>query len=99
MDRPTIGKQTRFIKDWLVNNAAKFGFCQPYTPKGKDRPNGYQEEKWHWSYLPIATQLTEQAGLRIKENMITGFLGSEQAVAIGVVQKYILGINHQCLKK
>jgi len=82
---------------WMTENAAKFGFCQPYSPKNAKRPNGYNEEKWHWSYLPIAKPLTEQAKLRLKAEMIKGFKGAETAVSIGVVDKFILGINADCL--
>ena len=84
--------------DWLLANAHKFNFCQPYTSKTNSSRTGYHEEKWHWSYMPLSAKFTEQAGLRITEDMITGFLGSEQAAAIGVVKKYILGINPDCLK-
>ena len=34
--------------DWMSKNAAKFGFYQPFNANRKD---GYQEEKWHWSYF------------------------------------------------
>ncbi len=85
------------IYNWLVANAASFGFCQPYSPKDEKRPNGYNEEKWHWSYLPIAQKLTEQAELRLKDTMIEGFKGAETAKTIGVVDKFILGINAECL--
>ena len=83
--------------EWLQANAAKFGFCQPYSPKGKDRPHGYNEEKWHWSYLPIAKKLSDQYRLRLQDKDINGFLGSESAVEIGIVEKYVLGINETCL--
>jgi len=83
--------------EWLVTNAGKFGFCQPYSPLGKDRPKGYQEEKWHWSYLPLSTTLTEQAGLRITDEMIQGFEGDYTAQAINIVDNYILGIHPECL--
>ncbi len=36
---------------WLRENAGRYGFCQPYTA---GRTAGYQEEKWHWSYAPLA---------------------------------------------
>lgn len=36
---------------WLTENAARYGFCRPYTP---GRKGGYNEEKWHWSYRPLA---------------------------------------------
>jgi len=83
--------------EWLTANASKFGFCQPYTPLGKGRPNGYEEEKWHWSYIPISKTLTEQAGLRITNEMIQGFEGDFTAQSINVVDNYILGINRDCL--
>lgn len=83
--------------DWLVANAASFGFCQPYTPKGKERPDGYNEEKWHWSYLPLSVPLINQAKLRFKNEMVQGFKGSETATEIDVVKKYVLGINQECL--
>ena len=83
--------------EWLIKNAPKFGFCQTYTEKGPKRPYGYNEEKWHWSYLPIAKKLTEQYKLRLNDQAIDGFLGAETAVDIQVVKKYVLGINEQCL--
>jgi LAS superfamily LD-carboxypeptidase LdcB len=85
------------IYDWLTANAAKYGFCQPYTPKGDARPYGYEEERWHWSYLPIAQPLTKLAANSLTDNMIQGFKGAEMAMKIGVVKKYILGINLDCL--
>jgi len=83
--------------DWLVANAASFGFCQPYSPKGDARPYGYNEEKWHWSYLPISKKLSEQYKLRIKNEDIKGFAGAESAPQIDIVNKYVLGINKACL--
>ena len=46
------------IYNWLQANAANYGFCQPYSPKDQKRPNGYNEERWHWSYMPISKILT-----------------------------------------
>ena len=82
--------------DWLVSNAPTYGFCQPYTARGEERPNGYNEEKWHWSYLPVANEYLLQAKTNMNDKMISGFKGSETAVGIGVVEKYILGINKAC---
>lgn len=83
--------------DWLLKHAANFGFCQPYTKKDSTRPHGYNEEKWHWSYLPLATKYSDQMKLRMKDEMVKGFYGAETAKEIGVVEKYILGINKSCL--
>lgn len=83
--------------EWLVANASKFGFCQVYSEMGKNRPYGYQEEKWHWSYLPISKNLTDAYAQKISDQDIGGFLGAESAPMIEVVKKYVLGINPDCL--
>lgn len=83
--------------DWLVSNAPRFGFCQPYSPKGDARPYGYFEEKWHWSYMPVSKELTKQYKLRIKNEDVTGFDGAEAAPQVDIVNKYVLGINAECL--
>ncbi len=85
------------IYDWLTANAASYGFCQPYTEKGESRPFGYEEERWHWSYLPLAKQLTELAKVKLKDEAISGFKGAEVAPQIRVVEKYVLGISKSCL--
>ena len=82
--------------EWLTANAPAYGFCQPYSPKGEERPDGYDEEKWHWSYLPVARQLTELARTQLTDTEIDGFKGAEVASNIGVVNKYVLGINTEC---
>lgn len=85
------------IYDWLTKNADSYGFCQPYTPKGKDRPYGYNEEKWHWTYNPLGSEITAFAKQNLKNSMITGFKGAETAEDIDVVNKYVLGINNRCM--
>lgn len=85
------------IYDWLTLNAASYGFCQPYSPIDEQRPNGYYEERWHWSYLPIAQPLTQLAATQLKDELITGFKGAEAATRIKVVENYVLGINEKCL--
>ncbi len=82
---------------WLIKNAHKYGYCQTYSELGKERLTGYQEEKWHWSYTPVSSHLTSLAQSALKDQMIKGFLGSETAIEIEVVEKYILGINKACL--
>jgi len=81
---------------WMLTHAADYGWCQPYTPHGPDRPHGYFEEKWHWSYMPLSQTLTQQAQAELKDSMIQGFMGAEAATEIGVVEKYVLGINPAC---
>jgi D-alanyl-D-alanine carboxypeptidase len=82
---------------WLVANASKFGFCQPYNQKGGDRLKGYNEEKWHWSYLPVARQLTQDYKAIVKNSDIKGFLGDQYAPQINLISDYVLSINPECL--
>lgn len=89
------GKGLRLFQ-WLQAHAHEYGFCRPYTAKGAERPDGYNEEKWHWSYTPLSDELTDLAETYLKEKMITGFKGSEVAEELEVVKKYVLGINHSC---
>ena len=85
------------VYDWLQKHAHEYGFCQPYTTKGENRPEGYNEEKWHWSYTPLSKQLTDIALRNLGDDMIGGFQGAETALEIGIVKKYVLGINKNCL--
>lgn len=84
------------IYNWLLNNAPRFGFCQPYSSKINGR-TGYEEEKWHWSYMPLSASLTRFSSTKVKNEMIIGFDGHEASVPLNVVQNYILGINPHCL--
>ncbi len=81
---------------WLEAHAHEYGYCRPYTAKDADRPNGYNEEKWHWSYTPISNEYTLLAEKHLKDNMIVGFKGSGVAGELEVVKNYVLGINHGC---
>ncbi len=81
--------------NWLVENAPKFGFCQVYSAK---RPTGYKEEKWHWSYLPIAQNLTNEYVRMITNSDIStsNFIGSKTAITTDFIENYVLGINPNC---
>ena len=46
--------------EWLKKNALSFGFCQVYNSKDENRSTGYNEEKWHWSYLPLSRDFTKE---------------------------------------
>ena len=81
------------IYDWLCANAANFGFGQPYCAKGDLRKTGYEEEKWHWSYLPISKQCITAWKSKVSYANIAGFSGSETAEKLNVIEDYVLGIN------
>lgn len=87
------GKKTY---QWLKKNAADFGFCQPYSVKNETRPNGYEEEKWHWSYSPLSAEILKAYSQKINTENITGFIGSETAVKLNIIEHYVKGINPEC---
>jgi len=84
------------VYEWLVKNAEKFGFGQTYTPKDENRPRGYSEEKWHWSYLPMARNFLYQYSKKITYDHLTGFEGSEVAPRLRVIPNYVFSIDHKC---
>ena len=88
--------QGKKVYNWLVKNAPRYGFCQPYTQKNASRPHGYNEEKWHWSFKPLAANYTRQAQLRLNDNIFNGFDGSKTATRIGIINRYVLGIHANC---
>jgi zinc D-Ala-D-Ala carboxypeptidase len=82
--------------DWLHAHAADFGYCQPYTLIGSERPHGYQEERWHWSYMPIAARFLKAYRAQVQLSDITGFKGSETATPLQVIEHYVSGIAPAC---
>jgi LAS superfamily LD-carboxypeptidase LdcB len=85
------------VYDWLVKNAWEFGFCQSYNSKGVNRQTGYNEEKWHWSYLPLAKTFTEEYKNLITDTDITDFDGDEYVSDLNLINNYVLAINPDCL--
>jgi zinc D-Ala-D-Ala carboxypeptidase len=81
------------IYQWLVTHAHEFGFCQPYTSKADGVRTGYEEEKWHWSYLPLSKPLLESYIKTIRYKDIAGFKGSETAPSIKIIENYAQGIG------
>lgn len=93
-------KDGKHIYDWLVANAANYGFCQVYSHKGDpgERTTGYEEEKWHWSYLPVASWYLKQYPVDVGYDHIKGFLGADAAEGIDVIKNYVEGINPECVQ-
>ncbi len=76
---------------WLVAHAADYGFYQPYTPKGSGR-TGYEEERWHWSYRPLARPLAALYRAEVDYDDIDGFEGSSVAPRVGAIEDYVFGL-------
>ena len=85
------------LYNWLLAHAHEFGWCQPYTSKVHGR-TGYEEEKWHWSYLPLSKNFTKHTKAFLSNDLIKGFKGAQVAGKINVIENYVLGINEACIK-
>lgn len=86
--------QGRVLYAWLRKNAGRFGFCQPYTA---GRTAGYQEERWHWSYLPLSRPLLSEWRAQIKADrasLMGRFAGSAASTSMAPV--YVESINPDC---
>lgn len=84
------------LYEWLQQRAGEFGFCQTYTAKGPHRPFGYEEEKWHWSWTPLSSRLTQLAAETLRDDDIRGFDGDSTANSVHMVERYVLGIDPSC---
>lgn len=78
--------------EWLFKNANDFGFYQVYTNKENGRI-GYNLEKWHWSYLPLASKYLDYYNENITYKDISGFIGSELAEEAKMITEYVNGIS------
>lgn len=81
---------------WLSANAGSYGFCQPYTA---GREAGYMEEKWHWSYAPLARAFLADWLRLYKKNPAQiagddGFAGSDACLHRAPV--YVESVNPSC---
>lgn len=83
--------------EWLTQNAPLFGFCQTYDLKGSARPTGYNEEKWHWSFMPLSRVFLEEYKNLIKLEDIKGFDGDEYVAGLNLINDYVLAINPSCV--
>jgi zinc D-Ala-D-Ala carboxypeptidase len=83
------------VYEWLAKNAYRYGFCQPFNPKDK-RTNGYEEEKWHWSFMPLANAFLHAYQKKVDYFNLNGFAGCEMAAKLDVIQNYVLSANNDC---
>ncbi|MBN1500300.1 MAG: M15 family metallopeptidase [Spirochaetes bacterium] len=82
---------------WMTENASDFGFYQPYTA---GRNAGYEEEKWHWSYLPLSKYFYQDWMKFYKSNNRfiienESYSGAEELYSLAPV--YVSSINPECI--
>ena len=91
--RTTTGKK---VYEWLCENAHKFGFYQPYSAKGAVgsglRETGHEEEKWHWSYYPLASVYMNEFAQIMTEEDLKGFAGDKYISTLDVIENFVLGV-------
>ncbi len=80
------------VYDWLTEHAEEYGFHQVYTSQTNGR-TGYLEEKWHWSYMPLATVFLEEYLKQISYSDIHGFKGNSTASSVKAIENYVEGIE------
>ena len=85
------------LYQWLKKHAGDYGFCKPYSA---GRTAGYMEERWHWSYLPLASDFQKRWNDlfgETPEDIISDgrFQGAEGAIADA--PEYVNSIDESCL--
>lgn len=81
------------IYQWLCENAGSYGFIQPFSPMGNERLSGYQEERWHWSYQPLAEPYLQAYLWLINYGDLKGFDGWESAEELGLFTRWVEGVK------
>lgn len=79
-------KEGRKVYEWLSKNASKYGFHQPYI---SGRSKGYSDEPWHWSFSQVANKYHNLYLNTIVNGDIKGFLASEIALEIDVIDGWV----------
>ena len=79
------------VYDFMERCGGEHGFKQVYTSKDGGR-TGYEEEKWHWSYMPVSSVMLNQYNELVCISDIRGFDGSEVADSINVIGVFVNGI-------
>jgi len=84
------------LYEWMQKYGMEYGFCQVYCEKGSHREHGYNEEKWHYSFMPQSRDLLNFAKEHLQIKDISGFKGDHTAQEVDIINKYILGIDNRC---
>jgi len=86
------------VYEWLQTHGATYGFHQPYTAKTKGR-TGYEEEKWHWTYLPLSSKLLKLYNEKITAADLSGFSGDKFVSELKIVEVYVNGVELPAVKE
>jgi len=81
------------VYDWLNRRAGAFGFCQTYTAFSAQRPGGFNEEKWHWSYEPLSYPIWSAQLKQFEHRLKYRFKGYRALSRIDLFE-YLRCVNH-----
>ncbi len=81
------------VYQWLYNHAGKFGFCQTYTAFDEHRTGGFNEERWHWSYMPTAQLIWEAQLRQFDESKLFKFKGYQAVRMLNLID-YVRNVNN-----
>ena len=87
------------LYNWLLAHAGEYGFCQPYkgNPNARNAgrfAHGYEEERWHWSYRPVAAQYLAAYRQNAEILKPNGFAGDKSAAHFYL--DYVENIDASC---
>ena len=85
----------KVIFDWLCANASRYGFARPYTG---GRARGYEEEKWHWSYVPLSKIFLSEWMSRFSDGVYfarAGLFDGSDAAGVRAAE-YAEAVNEEC---
>jgi zinc D-Ala-D-Ala carboxypeptidase len=87
------------VYQWLTEHASAYGFCQVYSARSTGRATGYEEERWHWSYMPTAGPMLAVYEAQITYADLSGFEGAASAEDLQVIENYVKGIAETCKER
>ena len=79
------------VYEFLKRCGEELGFKQVYTSKKSGR-TGYEEEKWHWSYMPTSSVMLEKYNELVSTQDLGGFNGSQVADSLQIIDNFVNGI-------
>jgi D-alanyl-D-alanine carboxypeptidase len=80
------------VYEWLCAHASAHGFHQTYDDKSSGR-TGYELERWHWSYLPLARPMLDAYNDMVVLDDLKGFSGAASAGELRVLHDFVNGVD------
>ncbi|PCJ80146.1 MAG: D-alanyl-D-alanine carboxypeptidase [Bacteroidetes bacterium] len=90
------------VYNFLIRHAVEFGFQQVYTSveinencDESSQRTGYNEEKWHWSYLPTSIPMLKAYNKLITTQDLTNFKGANETDSLKIIENFVNGVHIQ----